>query len=67
MSKVDIDRPVLTTLEVAALLRKRPDTAVRWLRAHGATPLPDLGRNKRWSRNAVIAAIDRAASIESAS
>jgi len=56
----DTTAPVLTTAGVAALLRMDPRRAATWLAGRGVRPLPDTGRVRRWSRNAVLHAVDTA-------
>lgn len=55
---VDTESPVLFTSGVARLLRMRTGATVRWLVQHGVNPLPDCGHRRRWSRAAVMAAIE---------
>lgn len=55
--------PVIMTGTVARMLRMRTPTAVAWLQAHGVRPLPDCGRRQRWSRAAVLAAIERHSTV----
>lgn len=57
---VNTDSPVIFTAEAALLLRMHKTTAVQWLHAQGVRCLPDAGRYQRWSRAAVLAAIERA-------
>jgi hypothetical protein len=62
-SRRPVNGPVITTLEAAAILGKRTTTTTAWLAQHGVHPLPDLGRNLRWSREAINQAILRAAGV----